>query len=398
MPTVNMTARWVESVPSAGIGKQIDYFDQKQPGLVLRVGSSERKTWCVVYRVRGDARKRRMTLGPYPVFSLATARDKAKEIVIAGIKGDDPAGEKRRDKAATTFQELAAAYLERYASAKRSGHEDARMLRKDVLPEWGSRKAMDIKRRDVIALLDRIADRGAGISANRTLAVVRKVFNWGIGRDLIEGNPCLQVQRPARENRRDRVLNEGEILALWQALDSASMGHATRQAIRLILVTGQRPGEVVAAEWSEMERVGGWWSIPAEKSKNRLPHRVPLTSAALELLTSLPETSNFLFPSPRKGRHVPTQALAHAMFKMRSGLSIERVTPHDLRRTAASHMASAGASRIVISKILNHAEPGVTAVYDRHGYDAEKRQAMEKWGRKLKAILGAPKDNVVRIG
>jgi integrase len=158
---------------------------------------------------------------------------------------------------------------------------------------------------------------------------------------------------------------------------------------------------VVSAAWEEFDRVNGWWTIPAEKSKNKLPHRVPLSPLALEVLDQARKVcgeSRYPFPSPRGDQPMAQIALGHALRKNLAVLGAGDFTPHDLRRTAASHMTGMGISRLVVSKILNHVERGITAVYDRHSYDAEKRQALEAWARKLEAIItGQARNNVVAL-
>lgn len=391
MPTkssVAMTAKWAENIKPPAKGR-IDYFDSRQQGLVLRVSESGRKAWGIIFRVKGDRRVRRMTLDPFPAMSLAEAREQAMQVMTAAVRGNDPATLKQDEKSSPTFGAVAKEYLERHASQKRSGHEDRRILQKDVLPLWGRRKATDIKRRDVIQLLDAINDRGAPIGANRTLALVRKLFNWAISRDLVEANPCAQVKPVAKENRRDRALTRDEIAALWNGLDHAGMADTTRNILRLILATAQRAGEVAGAEWDEIDIATRIWTIPAEKSKNGLAHRVPLNDPALDVIHSLPKGDGYLFPSPRQGKHVAVEALSHAVKKNLDKLGIAHFTPHDLRRTVATHMSEAGIQRLTLKKILNHAEGDVTATYDRHGYDREKRVALDDWGRRLKELIAA---------
>lgn len=386
MPTKSMTTRWVETLRPPAIS-QVDYFDEKQPGLVLRISNGGRKTWCVLYRVRGRSKKRRLTLAAYPTLTLAEARDLAKASVLAASQGLDPAHQKQLEKGLPTFAAVAEEYLRRHASQKRSGAEDARILTRDVLPDWGERLAKDIQRRDVIRLLDRICDRGAPIQSNRTLALVRTIFNWAIGRDLVDFNPCSQVKPVAREHQRTRVLSMEEIKVFWDRLDGAAMAELTRTTLWLILATAQRPGEVTRAEWEEFDFEDGWWTIPGEKAKNRMPHRVPMLGIAKSMIQALPRQSAFLFPSAATGRPINVQALSHAIRRQRASWGIPHFTPHDLRRTAASQMTGLGVSRLVVGKILNHVETGVTAIYDRHSYDSDKVDAFTRWDQAIAAIL-----------
>ncbi|MBA2304359.1 MAG: site-specific integrase [Acidobacteria bacterium] len=234
-------------------------------------------------------------------------------------------------------------------------------------------------------LIDDVAAR-APIMANRVLALVRKMFNFGIERDWLEVNPCHMVKRAAAERQRDRVLSDDEVRAMWKALDDEDTVIAA--VFRLRLLTAQRGGEVLGAQWREIDLASAWWTIPAERSKNGLAHRVPLSPQAvkvLKALRSITGDSEWVFPSPKK----EGAAIAHAQKAIervvrRSGVEFRG---HDLRRTAASLMVGAGVSRLVVSKILNHVETGVTAVYDRHSYDLEKRAALDYWGRRLEAIV-----------
>jgi integrase len=367
-------------------------------GFGVRVSTRGGKSWVWVYHYNG--RPRRMTLGTYPPLGLADAHVKlaaARKLLAEGIDpGEAEIRSRKAERSAETVAELVEAYLEKWARPrKRSADEDERLLRKDVLPAWGHRKAKEITRRDVIALLDSIVERGAPIAANRLFAAVRKMFNWALSRDLVPASPCVAVKAPGRENRRDRVLSANEIASFWHGLDSPDLpiSPAIKLSLKFQLITAQRKGEVIRAAWSEFDLHEGVWTIPAEKAKNKMPHRVPLSSLARTLLLEIERprsiAADWLFPSP-KNETVPIngESIDHAMRKHRETLGTGDARPHDLRRTAASHMTSTGISRLVVSKILNHAEPGVTAVYDRHSYDAEKRAALTAWGARLEEIVG----------
>lgn len=400
MPTHPFTARWVQALKPGAM--RAEYFDEAFTGLVLRVEPSGRKTWRVAFRANG--RWRRMNIGSAAFMDLAHARKRAREILGEVAGGHDPANERQADREAGTFAELSHEYIERHAKKlKRSWREDYRILygsphkkktgkrpHLGIVNRLGPMRVKEITRRDIRAILDETADR-APIMANRTLAVVRKMFNFAIEHDWLESNPCHLIKRLAPERQRDRVLSEDEIRKFWKALDDEQPIIAA--LFRLRLLTAQRGGEVHGARWDEMELTTGWWTIPAARSKNRLAHRVPLSAQALKVLKDLKaqsEDSPWVFPSTRKaGPHI-----AHAQ------KAIERVVErskvefrgHDLRRTAASLMVGAGVPRLVVSKILNHVETGVTAVYDRHSYDLEKRAALDFWGKRVEAIIANKRD------
>jgi integrase len=379
---LKMTARSIEAIRPPVSG-QVDYWDADNPGFGLRVSAGGRKAWITMYRHANV--KRRLTLGTYPTISLAEAREKAGRAQHAvQYDGTDPATAKKAAREAESFADLAHEYIERYAKRqKRSWRKDLLILEKDVLPRFRSRKGRDITRRDIIALLDEIVARGAPIQANRTLEILRKLFNWAVGRDILGANPCYRIPKPSTENRSDRVLSEKEMRAVWAALECEAP--LTAATFKLRLLTAQRGAEVLTMRWDQISN--GWWTIPAGVAKNGLAHRVPLSPQSLALLDEilpLGEGSEWVFPGARGSGHRVAVHKAHNRIRKRAGVAF---VPHDLRRTAASHMTSIGISRLVVSKILNHVETGVTAVYDRHSYDREKRAALDAWACHVEEIV-----------
>jgi integrase len=370
-------------------------------GFGIRVTPRGIKSWVLAYHFQG--RSRFLTLGSYPQMGVADAHiavAAARKLLAQDVDpGTVKVAARKTERDAVTVAELVEEYLAKWARPrKRSAAEDERQLRKDAIPRWGHRKAKDITRRDVIELLDAIVARGSPISANRTFAAIRKMFSWAVSRDLVPASPCAAVNAPGKEHRRDRILIADEIAFFWNALDDPALPilPPIRLALKFQLCTGQRKGEIVGAEWGEFDLHENIWNIPAEKSKNNLPHRVALAPLALALLNEIARNaskSRWLFPSPRRqGEPITARAVSHAVRNNRERLGIGDVTPHDLRRTAASHMTALGISRLVVSKILNHAEPGVTAVYDRHSYDGEKRAALAAWSKRLEEIIGTSPD------
>ena len=351
-------------------------------GFGLRVSPAGRKTFIVRYRFAG--RRRRVSLGGYPVVTLADARRRATQVLGEVAGGGDPAQARQDARDTPHFGDLAALYLGKHAEGKkRSWREDRRIIESELFPLWRTRRAQEIYRRDVRELLETIAERPAPIMANRVLALVRKIFNFGIAREIVEFNPCTHLERPGKERQRDRVLADDEIRVLWTRLDDEPVEIAA--AFRLRLVTAQRGGEVFSMRWADLDLNERWWTIPGSDTKNSLPHRVPLSDLAIEILMRLRGRSERMSAPPyvlagARGKRQRSKASAR--------LGLPDFRGHDLRRTAASRMASAGVARLVIGKILNHAERGVTAVYDRHTYDAEKRAALDNWAQDLRAIVG----------
>jgi integrase len=384
------------------------YVRSEGNGFTVRVSPAGLKTWLYAYGL--NDKRREMGLGTYPEVSLHDAREKFEEARQKVKGGIDPMDE--RDQAeeasrqAPTVADLVDEYLRKHAMVnKKSWKEDKRSLEKDILPKWGKRKAADIKKRDVVLLLEGIVERGAPIQANNTLEKIRKMFNFAVERDILEYTPCYGVKKPVKQVFKDRVLTDKEICLVWDGLDSAPMTQEMRRVLKLILITGQRPGEVVGLHSSEIN--GDWWTIPAERAKNGRTHRVFLAPTAKELIG---DKQGYIFESPRGGKPMDGNAVAYSVRRSleipgrqdgkgedASGtgediagrkLEMEPWTPHDLRRTAATNMSALGFPDETVDAVLNHVKKGVIAIYNRHGYDKEKQQALEAWERRLKVILG----------
>ena len=362
---------------------QTDYWCSTLAGFGLRVSPGGRKTFMVRYRIAG--RYRRVKLGVYPQLPLAEARRRARQVVGEVAGAGDPAQARREARHAPTFEQLATLYLDKHARVrKRSWKEDRRAINNELLPMWGALRAREIRRRDIRALIEGVAERPAPVMANRIRALIHKMFNFGIAHEVVEFNPCAQLERPGKEVARDRVLTDSEIRCFWSVLDGEPRDIAA--AFRLRLITAQRGGEVHGMRWEDVALHDRWWTIPSSAAKNGLAHRVPLSDMAMEVLVSLRAgrsdgnaPSGYVLAAAARNPDRRTRTL--------SRLGLADFRGHDLRRTAASRMASAGCSRLVIAKVLNHAEPGVTAVYDRHTYDAEKRTALQTWAGTLRALL-----------
>jgi len=372
-------------------------WDDELGGFCVRIMASGIKTYLLDYRDR-HGRQHRIKIARHGVLTCEEARNQAKQILAGIAKGGDPIAERETARGAVTFRTLAEDYIRFRCAEKKSGPEDARMIRRELLPHWGRRLARDVSRRDVMTLADEIKKRRAPVMANRTLSLIRRLYNFGLDRELVESNPAARVKPPALEKSRERVLDNAEIKALWHGLDKLPGFPGTRLALKLILATAQRPGEIAALRWEEID-AEGVWTIPAERAKNGRAHRVPLSPLALKLLHSLEAGKEGpAFPSPLDpGRPITRASLAHLLNRGREILAMEHFTPHDLRRTAGSKMSEMGVSRLVLSRILNHTDKGITSVYDRHGYDEEKRAAIEAWGAKLSDIVAGRKSKVLPL-
>lgn len=373
---------------------QYDVWDAKLPGFGIRCSHGGSMTWCLLYRANGQ--KRRLSLGRYPMMGLAQARQAARQKLGEVASGGNPAQQRSDAKAAETFAELAQSYVKHITGRlrPRSVIENRRILDAELLPVFADRKVIDIQRRDVRALLAPIRER-APIMSNRVQALLSAMFNHAI-RELdyeLPGNPATGIGK-SPENERDRVLSDDELRRLWQALESEPVRVAG--LFKILLLTAARLSEVAGMRWTEIDFANAWWTLPRERSKNKLAHRVPLVPSAIALLHQLKNDSEFVFPGQRRGTYV--RGTQKWLDGIRTRAAIPDFHYHDLRRTSASAMTAGGTTRFIAGVVLNHREAGITRVYDRTSYDREKREALERWERRLLTIVGeARESNVVEL-
>jgi integrase len=372
-------------------------WDQRQRGLALRVQPRGRKAWNFIYSRLG--RPRWLYLGDAGVIGLADARLMAAEAALAVAKGRDPAAEKRALRGAGTFAELHARYLEEHAKRhNKSWRQADALIRRHALPRWGKLQASTIGRSDVRALVSQIE---APMVANQTLTALSAIFSWALKQEVLASNPCKLVPRNPTGSR-ERVLADSEIPPFWRALGEIDL--TSGSALRMILLTGQRPGEVSTMRREHIR--DGWWEMPGEPvptlgwpgTKNGASHRIWLPHAARVLVADLVDdgsTDGFVFQGPRGG---PARDLDGAMRALSKKLGLaEPVRPHDLRRTHGSTITALGFGRDAMNRIQNHREGGIANVYDRHGYAEENKRIMEAVAARIVALVDGSSGNVVQI-
>ncbi|MFE9083114.1 tyrosine-type recombinase/integrase [Brevundimonas sp. NPDC003935] len=437
MPKVRLTDKFVASV-SAPPGTRLDIHDENPlgAGLMLRVSVTGRKAWTLRYLTE-DGDKRRFSLGLYPDVSLADARRRCAQARLQATDGVDPAGAKRRKRVERrsqtikTFRDLSVAYFEATdrgewkprGKRKRPSTIKAEkwLWTKHIEPALGSLRLEDVTPAEIKQVLRKLTAKGQDTSANRVRAQIRQMFNYAVVEaEAVAANPVARVPAMGVEMPRERVLRDQEIKLVWRALDApASLtreGGVRRDnqriyvsrpvtiAIQLLLITLQRRHEVAGMTREEVDLDQAVWTIPGSRTKNGRTTLVPLPPGAVTLIREAvaladiasEKPSTFIFPARwDQTKSLTPAALSRALRDVSASLSLPPVTPHDLRRTAATNMASErlSISPFVIGRILNHTSEkgGAAAVtlttYALYDFMSEKRTALLAWDRLLSNML-----------
>ncbi|MFA5952539.1 MAG: tyrosine-type recombinase/integrase [Hyphomicrobium sp.] len=406
----NFNDRMIDRLPLPGKGeRRAQYLDGKVPGFGVRVSSRGAKVFFITFRLNG--KQRRMNLGQYPDTPLGQARGKAHGILNLLKQGIDP--EKRNiltsvvgngdgadevsidvdllaQPGLITFGEAVDKYEHRYCKVKNKAswaREKVRVLRRSF-PDWHDRPLEGITRKDIIEVLDDLVAADKPSAANHAHAVVRRFFKWCKAREEIGVNPATEIPKPAREKKRTRVLTEPEMVAVLKA--ARGLGYPFGTIVELLLLTGQRRGEVIGMRWSELDFKRRRWVIPGERTKNGRQQLVPLTPRILALLRSVRQgEADFLFP----GRGLPDRALSGASMRKIAFddlCGVKGWTLHDLRRTASTSLAMLGVRPHIIDRVLNHVVgemSEVSRIYNLFEYEDEKRSAYRQWHAYLKRMV-----------
>ena len=361
-------------------------WDSSLSGFGVRIYPSGKKSYVLSYR-NEKRQKRLLTIGQTSKITLDIARNKALKNLAQLVDDIDPAEERKSKNIGRTVENVFKEYLERYAKVQnKSWKETERMFQKDIIPAFGNKLIQDVTKQDVIKLLDKVVDRGSGTMANRILANIRRFFNWCIERDIIQTSPAEKLAKPTPDISRDRVLSESEIKDILEACEI--QGYPYGHLVKFLLLTAQRINEASTMRWKDVNFDQKLWILPRENTKTDKRHEIPLSPMAISILESAqkqcPEKADYVFTTlgdrPFSGFSKSKKRIDNTI-----GDILEwRI--HDLRRTAASGMASLGVSPYVIERVLNHSSgiiSGVAAVYNRYDYQIEMQEALEAWAESI---------------
>ena len=374
----------------AGVNDRI-IFDDGLPGFGLRIRDGGKRTWIVQYRV--GAKQRRVTLGTVKTLNADEARKRARNALSKVHLGHDPQIEKgeTRTQSVITLAAIAERYLEERAANRLKPKTLAEVTR-SLRDHWKPLHRLPlakVARVNVAGELGRIAKEHGPIAANRSRAYLSTLYAWAIGEGLADTNPVVGTNKSGAEVSRDRVLDDGELRLVWSCAGDGDYG----AIVRLLILLGQRREEVAAMRWSELDLDKRLWRLGGERTKNALPHDVPLPDTAIELLAAHGRRAgrDLVFgegPGPFQGWSNAKSALDK---RLQAANMVAPWRLHDLRRTAATGMADLGVQPHVVEAVLNHVsghKSGIAGVYNRAAYAAEKSAALTLWASHVMALVG----------
>ena len=440
MKRAHLTDRHIKALKPSADGKQYTVWDSVVPGFGARVSAKGQITYVAMRRRAGDTRPTRYSIGRSELYSLAQARDEARTALRELSEGRDPNARKAQllmDEAARRKDTVAAVtedFIKRHVSTLRSAEHVESLMRREILGQercrvrdgkegwangkdakWRDRPVTEIRRRDVVELVEGIADRGNRHAARLLFAHVRSMFGWAVERSIygLDHSPASDIRITkllGRFEPRERVLSDQELRLIWRAADASEYPYGP--LVKLLLLTGQRLREIADAGWSEIS--GDLLVVPPQRMKSKAAHEVPFSRAVLAIIDDLPRfKGDFIFTTTGGERPVS----GFGKFKVRldnkiaeliaedvaAGLTEKgqvEVRPwriHDLRRTVRTRLSELRVPDMVCELVIGHTKPSLHKVYDRHKFSSEKREALELWAARLASIIEPPTDNVVKL-
>jgi integrase len=369
-------------------------------GLAVRVSPNGLKTWDLAYRIRGSGKVRRVSLGRVKDVSLEKARERANELTSAARGGRDILMEEEESRAAAasrlTVENLIALYVHRRVTGRlRTASEIERRLNRGLKPIL-SRHADDIRRRDIRALLDAVADQGIEREAEKRRQTVGAMFRWALSQDIVETDPTAGLKAYDPGTPRDRVLTVNEIKALWMWLDTNVLPHNAADILKLQLLTGARCGEISGLHTEEIDCVQWTWTLPAARSKNKRPRVTPLVGTTRQIIqTRLATITSGPFFTAETGNILNSANVGNYLHTRTDQLPTNKFTTHDLRRTVATMLAEMGIPLDLVAAVIGHEANGKeTRTLIRHYIRTDmidrKAHVLHAWNDRLAYIVSDP--------
>ncbi|HHS3011375.1 TPA: tyrosine-type recombinase/integrase [Legionella pneumophila] len=372
------------------------YEEFEGGGFGIRVTPKDVKTW--IYRYKIDGKTDKLTLGHYPLMSLSNAKKRFLELSDQRRAGQNPKNliQEQNEKKNDTLKKLILAWYESYVVKNRKQPlQIKQQIEADIIPLLGDMELETIQTRDITKALDTIVKRGAPIHANRILSTIKQVFNYAVSRGSLQHNPAINIRTRdigGVEKPRERVLNLKEIKTIWQFLDSDKnqMSIQTKVAIKIILLTGVRTGEIRLAQWHQFDFENSLWTIPPEHSKGAITVKIHLSELTKDLLNQLKDISDshHVLQGDIDNAPISKDALPRAINRIQKRVGIPEWTAHDLRRTFATQLGeSLQIDPVVIEKCLGHKMPRIMATYNKNEMLPQRKEALDKWAEYIGQIL-----------
>jgi integrase len=394
MPVRKLTAGFVKSAEAEAGKERTVYWDDDLPGFGLMVMSSGHKSYIAQYRARGMSR--RYTIGDARKLDLDAARRRARQIFGEVAHGRDPVADKRKEAEAdrNSLRAVCESYLAREGGKIRTGELRRQTLERLVYPKLGARQIDDIRRLDIVHLLDDIEDQRGPAMADQTLAILRRVFNWFAVRSEEFRSPIVQgmARRDPEERVRERVLSDDELRSVWKAAEAYPGPWG--QFVRYLLLTACRRTEAAAMRWDELS--GDLWTLPRERVKTDTDVSLPLSTTALKVLDEIPRIQGCPFVFSTDGR-APISGFSTFKLRFDNACGVKAWRLHDLRRTARSLLSRAGVTPDTAERCLGHKITGVRGVYDQHSYVSEMRHAFDALAAQIERVVNPPADNIIAL-
>jgi integrase len=377
---------------------RVEIPDSKADGLYLILQPSGHRSWAARYRA--DGRSVKLTLGSWPAVSLHDAREAAAAALKQVKLGNDPAKARQDAKIAameaakSTVASICAAYMKREAGKLRTADQRESILHRLIYPAIGERPIGEVKRSEIVAMLDHIEDHNGPRAADVALGVLRRIFHWHEKRSDEFRSPIIRgmARQNAVEHRRTRILSDAELRAVWLAASADSAG-AFGALVKFLLLTSARRSEAAGMKWDEVD-ANGIWVLPSSRSKTKTSITRPLSEAALAVLAPLPRVGDY--PFTLNGGVTPLISFSDPKERLDAASGVSGWRLHDTRRTARSLLSRAGVHSDIVEKCLGHSRGAIVETYDRHSFVAEMRIAFEKLATLIGSIV-EPQENIIPL-